>query len=80
MLEDDKRASRTRRLSLIVVAVGMLAAIAGQTRPSALAGQAAAGRQAASPRQSVVYSSVPVCAHDLGPGRRRRHAHEAGQR
>ena len=58
MLEDDKRASRTRRLSLIVVAVGMLAAIAGQTRPSALAGQAAAGRQAAAPRQSVVYSSV----------------------
>ena len=59
MLENDTRASRARRLSLVVVAaMGMLAAIAGQTRPSALAGQAAAGRQAAAPGQSVVYSSV----------------------
>ena len=59
MLENHTRASRTRRRSFIVLAaMVMLAAIAGQTRPSALAGQAAVARQAAAPGRSVVYSSI----------------------
>ena len=59
MLENDARAAGVRRLSLVLVAaLGVLAAIAGQTRASALAGQAAAGRNAAAQGRSVVYSSV----------------------
>jgi 6-phosphogluconolactonase (cycloisomerase 2 family) len=40
------------------VVAAMVAAIAGHTRTSALAGQAAAGRQAAAQGRSVVYSSI----------------------
>jgi 6-phosphogluconolactonase (cycloisomerase 2 family) len=42
----------------VLAALVVLAAIAGQTRPSAFVGQAAAARQAAAPARSVVYSSV----------------------
>ena len=59
MLMNVSRAPRFRRLSLaLIAAVGVLAAIVGQTRTYALAGQAAAGRTASAKGRSVVYSSV----------------------
>jgi hypothetical protein len=59
MLENGTPPPRAPRLSLVVLmAMVMLAATAGQARPSALAGRAAADLHAAAPGRSVVYSSI----------------------